>query len=157
MRRYPQPGCLQAALPCPFLWPREKGTEVLLADGPAKDIVAWTGYNDGNYLEFNGIRCYMDTRAEVFIPTINQQKDVLAEYIALLSGQIDYRDFVARYHFTHFWTTKNDPLYTYLANDPDYVLLWDSEKDAAAPQKIIWDEDKIRIYAYRPQHASANP
>ncbi len=127
-----------------------KSVDILLSNNLASEISLWTNYDDGNYLEFHGIHCYIDTRAEVFLPELNGQKNVLYEYEKLLSGELDYREFASRYQFTHFLTRGNDILYTYLASDPDYVLLWDSQTDVETCGENIPRHEWIRIYEYAP-------
>lgn len=139
-----------------FQPPREdvvlsKSVEIIKQDAGSNPICLWTGYNDGPYAEFQGIPCYMDTRAEVFKTKLNHQKDVMEEYCSLISGKLDYRDFVTRYPFTHFLTTDLDPLYVNLKNDPRFELLWDSEEDQEVQEKATEVEKKkrVRIYKWR--------
>lgn len=63
-----------------------------------------------------------------------------------------YHDFMKQYHFTHLLTTSIDPLYAYLKNDKDYVLLWDSDTDdsiSAEERKTM--KVKYRVYKYQPK------
>ncbi len=130
----------------------KKSVEIIQEDSAGRPISLWTGYNDGPYAEFCGIPCYMDTRAEVFLPKLNHKKDVFAEYIDLLSGYVDYHDFMKNYHFTHLLTTSIDPLYAYLKNDKDYILLWDSDTDDSLTDKEKNTlKCKYRVYTYHPQ------
>ena len=99
----------------------------LLEHYDLEQMKVWTNYYEGGYLEFQGIHVYIDARAEVFIYENNQEKDVFKEYIELQSGQLYYKDFIARYEFTHFLTCKDDILYVYLYNDPDYRLVYEDE------------------------------
>lgn len=128
-----------------------KSVDVIQQDANGSPICLWTGYNDGPYAEFQRIPCYMDTRAEVFKTKLNHQKDVMEEYCSLISGKLDYRDFVTRYPFTHFLTTDLDPLYVNLKNDPRFELLWDSEEDQEVQEKATEVEKKkrVRIYKWR--------
>lgn len=130
----------------------KKSVEIIEEDSAGRPVSLWTGYNDGPYAEFCGIPCYMDARAEVFLPKLNHKKDVFAEYTSLRSGLLDYHDFMKRYHFTHLLTTTNDPLYTYLKNDKDYILLWDSDTDNSISDKERKNmKDKYRVYKYQPK------
>lgn len=135
-----------------------RGADILSTLGPAEDMRLYTEYVYGNYFEFRGYRCYIDARAEVFLPALNHQKNVLKEWEDVCSGRIDYHALQQRYHFTHFAVTEGDVLYTYLAFDPDYALVWDSEADDAIPEDMKKAEKKLRIYAYRPaENSSAAP
>ena len=109
--------------------------EYLLQQDDAEDILLWTNYNNGDFAEFMGIKCYMDTRAEVFLKENNQKKDIFHEYVSLEKGKLHYKEFIDRYHFTYYLTTDSDILYTYLANDPDYQIVYEDDNH----------EQKIRI------------
>lgn len=125
----------------------KKSIDIIEEDSSGRPISLWTGYNDGPYAEFHGIPCYMDTRAEVFLPKLNHKKDVFSEYLDLLNGYVDYHDFMKQYHFTHLLTTSIDPLYAYLKNDKDYVLLWDSDTDdTISPEERKNMKVKYRVY-----------
>lgn len=130
----------------------KKSIEVIQEDAADRPISLWTGYNEGPYAEFHGFPCYIDARAEVFLPKLNHKKDVFKEYVSLKDGLLDYHDFMKRYHFTHLLTTTNDPLYTYLKNDKDYVLLWDSDTDDSISEKERKNlKEKYRVYKYQPE------
>ena len=130
----------------------KKSIEVIQEDAADRPISLWTGYNEGPYAEFCGIPCYIDARAEVFLPKLNHKKDVFSEYSNLLSGYVDYHDFMKQYHFTHLLTTSMDPLYAYLKNDRDYILLWDSDTDDSLTDKEKKSlKYKYRVYTYHPQ------
>lgn len=62
----------------------------------------YTDYSTGGYPEFLGFRCYIDPRAEVFF---------------------------SRYAFDYIVTRSLELPYFYLAADPDYELLWDSQEE----------------------------
>lgn len=127
----------------------KKSVDIIEEDSAGKPIQLWTGYNDGPYAEFRGIPCYMDARAEVFIPKLNHQKNVFHEYVSLLYGRLDYRDFLASYHFTHLLTSDIDPLYTYLLKDPNYTLLYDSDTDETLEKQDGENVEKhYRVYKY---------
>jgi hypothetical protein len=116
--------------------PEETAVEYLIQQDDATDILLWTNYNNGGYAEFMGIKCYIDPRAEIFLKTNNQQKDIFHEYVSLENGKLYYKEFIDRYHFTYYLTEDSDILYTYLANDPDYQIVYEDENP----------EHKIRIF-----------
>ena len=127
-----------------------RSADILLAEEQPSALRLYTGYDEGGYMEFRGIPSYLDTRAEVFLPALNWQEDVLKEYLDFIYGRLDYREFQQRNHFTHLLTTDDDPLYTYLAADPDYVLLYDSAEDDSHSEVQQQEKKRIRLYAYRP-------
>ncbi|WP_425802389.1 hypothetical protein ACHOLT_15395 [Desulfitobacterium sp. Sab5] len=99
----------------------------LLKNTDTKNIVLYTGYNDGNYAEFMGLKPYIDARAEVFIKKNNKKDDIMREYYLLQSGGIFYRNVLDKYNFTHLIVSKNDILDTYLPYDEDYKIIYSDE------------------------------
>lgn len=101
--------------------------QAIVAQLPAPDdmgqAMLYTGYNEGAYVEFLGYRPYIDARAEVFTLKNNHQKDVFSEYYQLQTGKLHYREFLGRYPFTHLLLGDAEILRTYLAQDPDYLLV----------------------------------
>ena len=116
--------------------PVETAVEYLLQQDDAADILLWTNYDNGDFAEFRGIKCYMDTRAEVFLKENNQQKDIFHEYGSLENGKLHYKEFADRYHFTYYLTENSDILYTYLADDPEYQIIYEDDNS----------KNKIRIF-----------
>lgn len=102
---------------------------VVKQDQGKGNIILYTGYNDGNLAEYNGIPAYLDTRAEVFLKSNNHKEDILKEYYELQTGTLHYKMFVEKYHFTHLILNKNaiEILKTYLAQDPDYKMIYSNE------------------------------
>ena len=66
-----------------------------------EDIVLYTGFNNGAYMELNGYKVYMDARPELFQKKINKKADVCTEFLNVLSGNCDYPAFFDKYGFTH--------------------------------------------------------
>lgn len=95
-------------------------------------IRLYCDYDDGGYAEYLGIRPYIDPRAEVFMPRVNHQKDIFKEWMDVKTGQIYYKDFLARYDFNYLLVRKEDALYYALPNDPDY--------------RMFYDQDGIRVF-----------
>lgn len=116
--------------------PIDDAVAYLLQYNDPQDISLWTDYYSGAIAEFNGIKCYIDPRADVFLEKNNEQKDIFHEYVELEKGKIHYKEFIDRYHFTHYLTVDSDILYTYLADDPDYQIVYEDDNP----------EYKIRIF-----------
>lgn len=129
----------------PIQRPLQRASEVLYAEPESENICLYTGYDEGPYLEFQGFPCYLDTRAEVFIKKVNQQKDIFSEYYALQKSHIDYRDFLSRYDFNYLLVDENDILYYNLANDEHYECIWDASEDPEITSKDI-AEKNYRIF-----------
>lgn len=106
---------------------RHQAVEYLVTNYDIKHMSLYTGYVDGNYAEFRGIRVYMDARAEVFLKKNNKKEDIFLEYISLQAGRKHYREVIYKYRFTHILAHESDILYVYMENDPDYKKVYQSK------------------------------
>ena len=92
-----------------------------------KEIIPYNTRIIGPYLEYVGIKSYIDTRAELFLLKMNHKKDISNEYLAVTSGKIQLDDFIKNYHFTHLIFYDNDINY-YKKTITNYVLIYDKDK-----------------------------
>jgi hypothetical protein len=97
----------------------------LLGSANRDDIVLYTGFNDGGYAEYLGLKPYIDPRAEVFVKKNNKKDDIMKEYVLLQTGSVYYKDFLDKYGFTHLLVAKTDILYTYLPHDEAYRTIYE--------------------------------
>lgn len=72
-----------------------------LDDFKKEDIVLYTGFNNGAYMEMNGYKVYIDARPELFQKKINGKANIYEEMMRAESGQIDTIEFLDKYKFTH--------------------------------------------------------
>lgn len=93
------------------------------------DIVLFTGFNNGAYLEWNGYKVYMDARPELFEDKIGGQGDIYSEYIDVCKGNIDYAEFLEKYGFTHLILDSEVAFSTYLKCTGDYDIVVDIEDE----------------------------
>jgi len=125
--------------------PLQRASEVLYEEALPDAVYLYTGYDEGGYLEFKGFSCYIDPRAEVFVPKVNHKKNIFSEYYTLQAGKIDYRDFLSRYDFNYLLVDENDILYYNLANDEHYECIWDASEDPSISAHDI-AEKNYRIF-----------
>jgi hypothetical protein len=93
----------------------------LLNNYNKKNISTYSDYDNGGFLEYNGIKSYIDPRAEVFYKSINNSENVFEEYYFLQTSETDINAFILKYNFTHLVIVEGDRLYNKLNND-NYVL-----------------------------------
>jgi len=108
-----------------------------------KDIKLYTGYNDGPYLEYRGYKCYLDTRAEVFLKSNNKKEDILMEYYKLQTGKLNYKEFLNKYNFDYLVVSEQDILYYNLEEDK-YKIVYQQ-----AIKHYIYDEETINYRIYK--------
>lgn len=100
--------------------------DFLLSKNRAEDIILWTGFNNGAYAEFRGVKTYFDARPEIFALSNNHKKEIAREYFSLTNGVLDHEEFFERYNFTHIFVTDSDiVLYALLTKDKNYKLMFE--------------------------------
>ncbi len=107
--------------------PAKEALEYLKENVDSSQVILYTGFYDGGYAEYLGFRTYIDPRAEVFVKLNNKQKDIFQEYLLLQDGQLHYREFLARYDFTHILTSEDDIMGIYLSQDDNYIVYYEDQ------------------------------
>ena len=97
-----------------------------------EDIVLYTCFDLGPYLEFSGYHPYIDCRAELFFKNNNGDFDYFTEHTNCIDGVLYYKDFVDKYEFTHLIVLKSEScLYNGLIRDEDYELVIDGDDNSS--------------------------
>ena len=103
----------------------EKGVDILIEKSHHQPITVFCDYDSGGYLEYRGIKPYMDNRAEVFLKSNNKKEDILKEYNLVEMGMIDYDKFLEKYNFTHLLINnyiKNNHKYKPIFQNGKYII-----------------------------------
>lgn len=93
----------------------------------SKDITLYTDYHTGSYVEFDGYKPYIDSRAEVYLKKNNGKKDVLDEYYKLLKGTLDMDKFIDTYKFDYIMVNSYEKFYEFIKNNDDYELVYEGK------------------------------
>lgn len=103
--------------------------EFLLRTERPEDISLYAEQGIGGLAGEYGIRYYIDSRSEVFFKVNNGRKDIFAEYVDFTRGRINYRDFFARYNFTHIILTNDERfLFDAMSADKNFRVIYESER-----------------------------
>ena len=103
--------------------------EFLLRTERPENIRLYVDQGGGGLAGEFGIKYYIDSRSEVFLKVNNGQKDIFPEYVDFSNGKINYRDFFARYNFTHIILTNESPfLFDALSADKNFRVIYESER-----------------------------
>ena len=95
------------------------------------DIKLFTDYNDGSYMEYRGYKCYIDSRAEVFLKSNNQKEDIFDEYYKLEKNKLDIKEFLDKYNFDYLLVSDRfSVLLRYLQDDNNYQEVYSKTVNA---------------------------
>lgn len=96
-----------------------------LKETDKEDVVLYTEFENGAFMEWHGFRVYMDARPELYQKNINSKEDIYQEYCNVKQGNIDYSKFLSKYEFTHLVVTENTLLDMYLSLNENYKAVVD--------------------------------
>ncbi|MBR2518306.1 MAG: hypothetical protein IKE46_00750 [Selenomonadaceae bacterium] len=101
--------------------------EFILQSERPENISLWIGQGGGGLAGRFGIKYYIDSRSEVFLPTNSGlKKNILAEYLDLISGKLYYAEFFSRYNFTHIIIADDMPLlFNALSRDENFKVIYE--------------------------------
>ena len=91
-------------------------------------IRLYNHFNTGGFIEFSGIRAFIDSRGEVFTKKINGKEDIWNDFINAQKGELYYTDFFDKYSFTHFLVYKGRILDNCMKNDNNYKMLYEDDQ-----------------------------
>ena len=114
-----------------YVYPEEVRNDVAsLITGD--DVVLFTDFNSGSYFTFSGFKVYYDARPDIYGPGVAGDKELNTEMANVMSGNIDYAEFIDKYGFNWFAVNKIDHINEYLQDNDGYEL--------------VYDDDYLRIY-----------
>ena len=89
------------------------------------DVVLFTDFNTGSYFTFSGFKVYYDARPDIYGPGIAGDKEINTEMAKVISGDIDYGEFIAKYGFNWFAVNRVDSIDIYLQYTDGYENVYD--------------------------------
>lgn len=84
-------------------------------------------FNFGSYLEFRGIKAFIDSRSGVFTEEFNPGTTILEDWNNIVSGSVSYKDIFDKYGITHVLLYNDEIINTYIKYDKDYNLLYQDD------------------------------
>jgi len=102
-----------------------KAIEYLKNNTDVSKIRLYNDYNTGGYIEFCGIKAFIDSRAEIFLKSFNKKDDIIIDYLDMKRSKLHYMKFIEKYNFSHFLVSKDDSLDTYLREDKNFQKVYE--------------------------------
>ena len=105
----------------------QKAVDFICQQEDAREAAVFTGYAEGGYAEWRGLRPYIDPRAEVYLEGMNHKEDILYEYFDVSYGRSDTEAFLDKYGFDYVMVTEGSPMYFDLEKDSGYEAVYAEE------------------------------
>lgn len=91
-----------------------------------EEIKIYNHFNFGSYLEFNGIKAFIDSRSGLFTDEFNPGCTILQDWENVEYGSVKYKEIFEKYNITHAVLYKKSILDNYMAYDSEWNLLYDN-------------------------------
>ncbi len=109
----------------------------ILKEKKAETSMIYTGYNAGSYIEYQGFKCYIDPRAEVFLKSMNKKEDIFNEYYRLQNSKISVKDFINKYKFDYIIIDNYERiLHTYIDEIDEYTQIYNKNDELKLYKRI---------------------
>ncbi len=106
-----------------------KAAEYIKNNLDYKNIRLFNDYDDGGFLMFNGIKVFIDSRADLYSSQFNPGCTVLEDYDEIMVNPANYEAIFKKYDFQYILVNPslNYDLYEYLRKDVNYRIATDDE------------------------------
>ena len=101
-----------------------QASQWILENLDVENIKLYNEYNYGSYLLFKGIPVFIDSRADLYAPEFNGEKDIFSDYMHISSIGTYYEDKFESYGITHVIVVKNAKLNMFLSRNENYKELY---------------------------------
>lgn len=108
-------------------------TEYILNNLDIENIRIYNGFNWGSYLEFKGIKAFIDSRSGMFCNEFNPGVTILEDWLAIYNDKINHNEIFDKYNITHVLVQNIEELNKKVQND----MLW----------KQIYKDENFTLYA----------
>lgn len=90
------------------------------------NIRLYNEYNYGSYLLYQNIPVFIDSRADLYTPQFNgdKEKDIFTDFIKVSGINVYYEEMFNKYEFTHILIPNNAKINIFLKRDNNYKSLY---------------------------------
>lgn len=103
-----------------------KAANYIIKNVDLDKIRLFNSFNNGSYLEFRGIKVFLDSRSEVYCKEFNDTSILEDWYNATYISQ-KYKPIFDKYNFTHVLVKRSEPLNVFISQDEDYKKIYEDE------------------------------
>lgn len=102
-------------------------TEYILENINQENMKIYNGFNFGSYLEYKGIKAFIDSRSEVYTEEFNENCTILEDWYNTTRGKINYNETFDKYNITHALIKKDEFIYNFIKYDSKWNLIYEDE------------------------------
>lgn len=114
-----------------YLYPVE-ACDYILENVEMENMRIYNGFNWGSYMEFRGIKAFIDSRSGMFCEEFNEGITILKDWLAVYYGETDYSEVFEKYDITHVLAQNSE--------------VFKEKLDADSSWKTIYSDDYFTLY-----------
>ena len=103
-------------------------TEYILNNINVDEMKIYNHFNFGSYLEFKGIKAFIDSRSGVFTEEFNPGTTILSDWYDTYKGNEHYKKTFDKYEITHVLVYIEEVINVYMQNDPEWKLIYQDDQ-----------------------------
>ena len=92
-----------------------------------ENIRLYNEYNYGSYLVFSDIPVFIDSRADLYTPQFNGNRDIFSDFIDTNNIGVYYEETMGKYDITHVLLYKGAKLTMFLSRDKNYKEIYSDD------------------------------
>ena len=100
------------------------------------EVKLYNEFNYGSYLEFRGIKTFIDSRSGMFTEEFNPKCTVLKDWVKVNEDVSNYREVFDKYKFTHAITQTKGSLFKKLEEDSSYYIIYTDDNFTLFEKRI---------------------
>ena len=104
-----------------------EASEYIIDNLDLENIKIYNGFNYGSYLEFRGIKSFIDSRSGMFCEEFNEGVTILEDFNKIFSGTFKYNQIFEKYGITHVLLYVNELLSEYMKQDSKWNEIYQDD------------------------------
>lgn len=105
-------------------------TDYILNNVDIANMKLYNHFNFGSYLEYKGIKTFIDSRSEVYTEEFNSGTTIALDWLAITDGEKHYQDIFNKYEITHALLYATEIANIYIAEDSNWNLIYEDSNFA---------------------------
>ena len=105
-----------------FLYPK-KASDYIVNNLDLDNLRLYNDFDTGAYLEFRGIKVFLDSRSEVYCKEFNNTT-ILEDWYNVSRLKTNYKFIFSKYNFNYILLYRTEPLNNYVMYDNEYNLIY---------------------------------
>ena len=91
-----------------------------------KNLKLYNGFNYGSYIEYSGIKAFVDSRSEIYTEGFNNVT-ILKDWLETSRGNVNYNETFEKYGIDYAIVENSEIINTYISADEKYEKVYDDE------------------------------